>query len=157
ALEDPFTSHSRRSPRGRPGDAVLVDFALGVSVAEAPNPRAAAIHRYLLNEPVSRAIRDRRQFAARLIDETAGAQPGARVLSIGCGHARELEISAAAREGRLGAIVGVDEDRGALDVAARAYARLGFAARHAEPRAFLASQALKGFDLVYAVDALDSL
>src|SRR5262245_27772021 len=28
ALEDPFTSHSRRRPRGRQGDAVLVDHAL---------------------------------------------------------------------------------------------------------------------------------
>jgi SAM-dependent methyltransferase len=122
----------------------------GLAPAEVPSARADAIHRFLTSGPACRALRHRRQHFARLVDETAAERIGARVLSMGCGHARELEISAAAREGRLGAFVGFDADTEALATAERDYARLGFSAGDGTPSP-------RGFDLAYSSGLLDSL
>src|SRR5512135_1308601 len=158
AREDPFTGRAFRKPRGYAGDAVLMDDVYGVDRVEASSPRAAAIHRFTTNGPAARAVRHRRQLVASLVDEAAAERAGARVLSIGCGHVREAEISSAVREGRLGELVGVDHDREALAVAGRAYGRFGFRPEHGSLLAILSGEgALRGFDLVYATGLFDAL
>ena len=56
-------------------------------------------------------IRDR---LARFVDEAAKRRPGAEIVSVAAGHAREISDSEAFREGRLKRWICLDQDRESL-------------------------------------------
>lgn len=110
--QDPFSSHSYRKPRGYSGDADLLDFMYG---AADPPPGTTAIGREIFSytartAPAPVSVRERLDFAAQLIDKTADRIHMPRVLSVACGHLREVERSKAIQERRLGHLTGLDAD-----------------------------------------------
>ncbi len=118
--QDPLTWRCFSKPRGYAGDAVMLDYiyAAGDLCArdELVAPLGRSIHRHLAAEsPASRAVRFRRDYLARLIDDTAAEAGRPDVVSIAAGHARELERSEAFAERRLGSFLAFDQDAASLE------------------------------------------
>ena len=159
AHRDPFTLHAYSKPRGYPGDAELLDFIYGKPIGRtAQGQEGAEIMRFTLNSPAPRAVRFRREYLARLIDDTADRHAGARILSIAAGHLREVELSSAIARSLVGEIVAFDQDEESLKVIDRDYAHLPIRTVPGSVRHLLAGKAGMGyFHLVYAAGLFDYL
>lgn len=121
--EDPLTRRSFTKPRGYPGDAGLLDIIYerdwrGVC-EEDQTALGREIFRHTIECQAPAAVRYRRELLAGMIDELSDRHPGAAMLSVACGHLRELRLSTAMRQGRVRRFVGLDQDVDSLAVAAR--------------------------------------
>lgn len=110
--QDPFSSHSYRKPRGYSGDADLLDYMYG---AADPPPETTEIGREIFSytartAPAPISVRERLEFVSNLIDRTADQIHMPRVLSVACGHLREIDRSTAVQEKRLEFLTGLDAD-----------------------------------------------
>lgn len=158
---DPLTRRAYEKPRGYAGDAVLLDHVYGAWQEAAPTAVGNALNRVVLARPFARAIRFRRLQLAEAIDAAAAAGQGAcRVLSVSCGHLRELELSAAVRRGDLVEVTGLDHDTATL-LAAREVARRQRCplVTHVASISALIKRTLTlgGFDLAWTADLFDYL
>lgn len=156
---DPFTLRAYAKPQGYAGDAVLSDMAYfrrcGPGVLDSIGE---AVFRYTIDGALARALRNRRQRLAMLIDETVRERPAARVLALGAGHLREIELTRTLGEGFAGEIVAVDQDDDSLAVIEYDYAARGVRKLHVPLERLLAGEhRLRGFDLVYAAGLSDRL
>lgn len=111
--EDPLTLRTFAQPRGYAGDAELLDIIYRRDwrgVAEPPTERGQAIFDFTIGCRAPSAVRTRRELLARMIDEACGRTAAPHILSVACGHLRELALSAEFRAGRVGRFVGLDQD-----------------------------------------------
>jgi hypothetical protein len=115
-LNDPLTRRAFLRPRGYPGDANLLDLLYkhpaSSQEVEQSNDLGHSIYAVTSDMPGARAVRNRLAILARNID-AAAERGGRRVLSVACGHMRELELSRAARSGRI-EVIGMDHDPASL-------------------------------------------
>ncbi|MFN2317902.1 MAG: class I SAM-dependent methyltransferase [Gemmatimonadales bacterium] len=159
--QDPFTHRSFAKPRGYPGDANLIDmiyYDQGVADLGSPTPLGLKIFDSNKDSTAPAAVRERRDFAARLIDETCSAVNGGAILSVAGGHARELSLSAAVRQRAFGRMVVLDQDADSLEIVRREYASLGVETHAAKVTRLLAAPELRAsFDLVYSAGLYDYL
>ena len=172
--EDPFTRHSFDQPRGYAGDAALLDYIYydqsGVDLTRLTG-RGREIYRRNRDAPAPRAVRERRDHLAYLIDRTAIRRPGARILAVACGHLREGLLSHAlaasslasrSGEGRPDAelschIEALDQDPRSLEEVMRCFRR-GVTVRSDTIRSLLgAPVAGERHDLIYAAGLYDYL
>jgi SAM-dependent methyltransferase len=162
--EDPFIRRSLDKPRGYAGDAVLIDYIYeGLRGAEAARTSllGRAICAYTAGSSSSAvAVRERREWCAQWIDRAARQRPrgDARVLSVACGHLREMAASAAYRHGRLESIVALDHDPASLDeVRARTHPDV-VRPELASVRSILRGEWIaRDFDLIYSAGLYDYL
>jgi SAM-dependent methyltransferase len=108
--EDPYIKRARLKPCGHAGDAETIDY---VYRRRAPGPevtgRGRDIHGVTTSLPIASAMRVRLGVVAAAISATLAATPGAVVLSVACGHMRELhDLPAQALKGAT--IIGIDQD-----------------------------------------------
>ena len=159
AHQDPFTRHAYLRPRGYPGDAVLLDYIYRLrDLPMTATTEGAEIMRFTVNAPAPRAVRFRRHFLARLIDETAASHEKSRVLSIAAGHLREAELSSALANRQIGEFVALDQDAESLKVIDNDYGHLPIRTVRASVRHLLAGKTGMGmFHLVYAAGLYDYL
>lgn len=111
--EDPLTLRTFAQPRGYAGDAELLDIIYRrdwLGVAPMPTARGQAIFNFTIGCRAPSAVRLRRQLLASMIDEACGRTKAPHVLSVACGHLRELALSTEFRAGRVGRFVGLDQD-----------------------------------------------
>ena len=87
--------------------------------AEPPSALGETIFRHTIECQAPAAVRHRRELLAGQIDEMSDRRPGAAMLSVACGHLRELRLSAAMQQGRVRRFVGLDQDHASLAVVAR--------------------------------------
>jgi SAM-dependent methyltransferase len=159
----PLTRRSNQKPRGYAGDAELLDHIYGLGAAvSAPHPASLAgqIYFYTVNSPACRAVRRRREILAEEIDAIAQrtAPRKAEILSIACGHLREIELTAAAAAGSIGRFVALDQDDESLSVIDNAYAAFGVEATKGTVRNIISKKiAFENFDFVYAAGLFDYL
>ena len=89
--QDPWTRHCFLRPTGQPADATLLDFVYGL---ERDKQGCTELGKRLLHANTSSALceslRLRRLYAAGEIQRRVASGRPTRVLSFGCGHAREL-------------------------------------------------------------------
>jgi extracellular factor (EF) 3-hydroxypalmitic acid methyl ester biosynthesis protein len=157
--EDPFTLRCYAKPRGYPGDAVALDYVLNARPGGTPEARVAQVHQYMTQGAFARALRFRRDYFARMIDEAASShREPIRVFAAGAGHLRELGAARAGREGRIGRFVAFDNDPQNLDVVRRDHGAL------VEPRQGSLRQLVEGrhdfagaMDLVYCSGVMETL
>jgi hypothetical protein len=157
---DPFTYHAYSKPRGYPGDAELLDYMYDpIDPRSATDTLAAKIAGYTTNAAASRAVRNRRNLLARLIDTTAAqTQQRPRILSLACGHLREAGQSEALRAGKVGEFIAIDQDEASLEVVRRDYSALGVNAQWGSVKRILVRGLSEwGFDLIYASGLFDYL
>lgn len=159
--QDPFTFRAFSKPSGYAGDARMMDFIYGREEAWAPppaEPLGQRIFNYTTSAPASEGVRARRAFIASRIDRLAEKSRLPHILSIAAGHLREVNLSAAARRGRLGRYVALDADPQSLAEVTRCYGRHGVETVPSKFRGLLNNKLQIGqFDLVYSNGLFDYL
>ena len=113
--EDPYTRRALLKPRGFAGDAVMLDYLYDETPGTDVSPIGAEIFKATALTSSGQSVVERRELIASRISATVAAKPGARVLSMACGHARELELLDAKTRSQLGEFLAVDQDGHALE------------------------------------------
>ena len=161
-LDCPFTRHSATRPRGYPGDAQLIDFiyrhpAMGEAERQASDfGRSVLLHN--VDSPAPAAVRARRHLTATYMSDVVAQRPGAHVMSVACGHARELELLAPKVARSIGRFVAYDQDPASLSVAT-AYSAKGIPVEPVQGTILqlLKERTLTGFDLIFSAGLYDYL
>lgn len=160
--QDPLTYRSFVKPRGYPGDAVLLDWVYGDPSIAAELKSLTEGGRKIYDETFHRlsaqATRLRKNIIASTIDDTSKRVAHPRILSIACGHLRELNCSKAYLSGHVGQFMGLDQDPRSLELITKEknLARVEVVESNI---ADLLTQELKlgRFDLVYVAGLYDYL
>jgi extracellular factor (EF) 3-hydroxypalmitic acid methyl ester biosynthesis protein len=157
--EDPFSNRAVSRPRGYPGDAVLLDMAYRiVGPPEFTSNIGRMAFEATTNSPGSRSVRARKLCVAKFIDSVADEIDKARLVSVACGHLRELDCSKAFIEGKLNGFLGVDQDAESIAVVENIYGPRGVNARCATLKDFLQQKVDAGpFHGIYSVGLFDYL
>ncbi len=157
---DPFILRSYSKPRGYAGDGPTLDFILRArALAVRPKDRVAEIHHYMTQGPLARALRFRRDYIARVIDDAANRAPRPiRVLAAGAGHLRELDRQHAAANGKIARFVAFDPDDANLETIRRDYAALPVVTHHGSTRSLVEGKHFfEDMDIVYSAGLLETL
>jgi extracellular factor (EF) 3-hydroxypalmitic acid methyl ester biosynthesis protein len=158
-----FTRHSFSKPRGYAGDALLLDWIykdFRINLRPDLKSESAALYRYTNSRAPTTAVRWRKEHLANLIDDSGFLTPHARVLSIACGHLREVDSSLAVQQGLIAELEALDQDGESLEEVSRSYTSKGLPVTpvHASIRdVILGKQSLGGFDLMYSAGLFDYL
>jgi len=158
--EDPFTLRCYAKPRGYPGDSVALDFVLlARENATLPPARVAQVHHFTTQGPFARALRFRRDYFARMVEEAASsARRPLQVFAAGAGHLRELAGSKALRDGRIARLVAFDNDPQSLDHVRREFIAAPIEAMQGSLRQLVEGRhQLVRMDLVYTSGILETL
>lgn len=149
---DPLTL--RAFTRGA-ADGTLLDLAYRHPTAAAAiaalNPTARAIHDWVAGTNLAQAIRWRLVHLAKTID-AAALHRRPRVLAVGAGHLREVELSSAFSRNRLEHLVALDTDTSALSLVARDLKGTCAVPVHAKDLGSLGT-----FDLIYSGTTFEGL
>ncbi|MFR0690055.1 hypothetical protein ACLUTX_11705 [Enterobacterales bacterium AE_CKDN230030158-1A_HGKHYDSX7] len=146
----------REGPMGDgAGNAVLMDYLYGIDStlrSLLPDGPTEQLFRYASTAPASRALRSRRQLLARAIDRCCEQLNGqARILCVGCGHLREVELSRSLRHGHFLDFTAVDAQSLCLQTVEASYAALGIQTQQCTlDDLFYGRQDLCHFDLIYS-------
>ncbi len=160
--QDPLTERAFFKPRGYPGDAVLLDLFLG---AEGVQPYiddatelGQQIYRYTSSATAARALRRRKEILASFIDRVSDSTEPAYIMTLGCGHLREAEISSALKHRRVARFLAVDRDPDSLRVVREKFGPLGVETAESTVNELIEiAPQLGTFDLVYAAGPYDHL
>lgn len=158
--EDPFTLRCYAKPRGYPGDAVAIDYALRARGTSPPSQaRVAQVHHYMTQGAFARALRFRRDYFARMIDEAAAASRAPiSIFAAGAGHLRELGEARARREAKIARFIAFDNDPQNLDVVRKEYPGVPVEARQGSLRQLVEGRHDFGnMQLVYCSGILETL
>ncbi|MBI1396069.1 MAG: hypothetical protein GC151_08835 [Betaproteobacteria bacterium] len=120
---DPYTRWGLVKPRGYPGDATLMDFAYRHPSVERHVADASTLGRSIYEitqgAPQSRSARDRVDMMRKRLVEADSRGP-VHVVSLACGHARELE-NLDNEDIEFGSITFLDNDPLSLSIASTAH------------------------------------
>jgi O-methyltransferase involved in polyketide biosynthesis len=156
-MNDPYTAAAFAKTRGYAGDADTLDFVYRHRCAPSQTtPLGRRLFQITTDVPIACAVRARTRYLADLVAETLAASPAATIVSIACGHMRELdglELSAANRA----RVYGFDHDATTLVQLTRTYGA-AVAARPASVRQLLSRpEIVPTADLIYAAGLFDYL
>jgi SAM-dependent methyltransferase len=151
----PFPRRRERPMREGAGNAVLMDYLYGIDStlrSLLPDGPTEELFRYASSAAASRALRSRRQLLAREIDRCCNQLSGqARILCVGCGHLREVELSRSLRHGHFREFIAVDAQSLSLQTVEASYAALGVRAQQCSvDDLFYGRPDLTRFDLIYS-------
>ncbi len=165
----PMTERARNKPRGYAGDAVMMDLIYDSErvASEQLSGTTKTIFKTVTDFPTCASVEVRRRVIAGRIDALAQArrdagQPALRLLSLACGHARELDLAQALADGSLAQAVMCDQDGASLaQIQMRHAANPAVQTRPLTVRQFIANaretRDLQQFDLVYSAGLYDYL
>jgi SAM-dependent methyltransferase len=163
---DPFTKRIFSKPRGYAGDATTIDFIYAREFPESldciPELKETCsigkeVYNYTSEAPESRAVRERKKILEDYLQKTVADKTAPKILSVACGHLREL---AAIRPHIADcSITAVDNDLLSLEVVNREYAHLGVKAACVSVKDIIKGQVtgLDDFDFIYAAGLYDYL
>lgn len=159
----PVTRRSNEKPRGYPGDAPLLDLIYGLGenlMTPHPATIAGQIHFYVAHSTACRAVRWRREIIA---GEIAGAAArdagGAAILSVACGHLREIELLSAGTLDGVNAFYALDQDADSLAEVDRRYGSVrGLKTVNGSVKSILRKRTrFEDLDFVYSAGLFDYL
>lgn len=158
---DPFTRRSFTKPRGYPGDAPLLDLIyhdIGFADLAGTDDLGTKIFSFTANAPTAAAVRERRDYVARAIDEVCEERSNASIMSVACGHLREATVAKAVRSHSFGRFMAIDQDAHSIAEVQRCYGDFGIEAAPVRLRTLFADELPShGFDLIYAAGLYDYL
>lgn len=160
--QDPLTERAYFKPRGYPGDAVLMDLFYGAEgttrYVDDATPLGQQIYRYTSGAPAARALRRRKEILATMIDRVSGPGRSSHIMTLGCGHLREAEMSEAVKERRVHRFLAVDRDPESLRVVREKFGPIGVETAESTVNELIeTADQLGRFDLVYAAGPYDHL
>jgi SAM-dependent methyltransferase len=159
-LQDPYTARAFAKPRGYAGDAVMLDYLYGTHEVDPATltPVGHAVWTATTGAASAEAVRDRRRRLAATVDAVATRCAGAEILSVAAGHAREIELSQAFREGRVSRWRCLDQDTESLEAITRRHPHDARVEAIRCPVRNLLREGVSGSaDLVYTAGLLDYL
>ena len=159
AQQDPFTYRAFAKPRGYPGDAGILDLIYGaVPLPLGTTDLGRQIYDYTRGAPACRSVRARRDLLAKEVDALADAVDRPHILSVACGHLREVQRCTAAGAGLLGGFYALDQDEESLALIDREHAALGVTTLRESVRGLVTGKvSLPPLDLAYAAGLYDYL
>ncbi len=161
AMQEPVTQRAYSKPRGYAGDAVTMDLLYHQPGTDHVQDDIAPHHRLsrlLLSQAPAVGVRERRLSMGRALSRLADTSSGAEVLSVACGHMREVRMTQRGCGGNLGRVVGLDQDGKSLREVRRSLCDLPVDTVEKPVRELLRGQASLGtFDLVYSMGLFDYL
>lgn len=156
--QDPLTARAFAMSRGYQGDAELLDIIYSGRWQGDVSPLGASIFDYTIRCQAPSAVRERRRFLAAQIDRCCEETPGAAILSVACGHLRELEVSRAAERRAFGRFAALDRDPATLAYVEQTWGPRGVDARAVSVEMFMSDERpAEHFDLIYAAGLYDYL
>ena len=160
--QDPLTLRTLQKPRGYAGDAVMMDMIYYPDArchVETSNSIGMQIYSCMsVTNTAFNAVRQRRKYAAELIDRTAARKDRPSIMVVAAGHLREAELSESLRAGRIDRFVALDQDECSLEEMDRCYGLLGIEPVRSSIRPFLSGRDKFGkFDLIYSIGLYDYL
>jgi len=157
----PFVARAQDWPRGYEGDFETIEYICdAVNRADVRDPVARCIEEYALASDITRQHRNKLELQAEMMLRCCRSKKGARILSVGCGGARDIRMIAELLRDCDVEFVLCDSDADALELA-RAELR-PVAAKCAfvhgrVPRVLNRLKALGTFDLMVAGGLFDYL
>ena len=160
--QDPLTERAFFKPRGYPGDPVLIDLFYGQDGAKGRVEDATAlgqeIYKYTSAAPAARALKRRKELLATMIDRVTSDSKARHIMTLGCGHLREAEMSTAVKERRVERFLAVDRDLDSLSVVREKFGPLGVETATSSVNELIdGADTLGKFDMVYAAGPYDHL
>lgn len=160
--QDPLTRRAAQQPRGYQGDAELIDLIYtknpaSIGVTE-PTELGGTIFEHLIECGAPAAVRHRRQFLAGRIGETASLKGPLEVLSVACGHMREIGDVLHSEPRHLGRVVGLDQDAQSLAIVAAELGTFGIKTVEGSAAHVLVGPLTdERFDFIYSAGLFDYL
>ena len=157
-LEDPYIAAAYHKPRGYAGDAHTIDFVY----KQRPIPAAVTalgldLHAVSTGVPIAQAVRARCDHIARRINQCLAANARPTIVSVACGHMRELHAVASERLSDA-SIFAVDQDPESLAALPRLHPEAGITHLAINVRRLIAGGvAPPEADLIYAAGLYDYL
>lgn len=111
--QDPITNRSFNKPSGYAGDARLLDLIYGLDPTNQlakTSPLGKELHQWLIQEQAALATQERLRIVGERISRGAATRSDFSVLSIACGHLREVQYVAEP----IRRFVGLDQDNTSL-------------------------------------------
>ena len=160
--QDPLTERAFFKPRGYPGDAVLLDLFYGGEGTQPYVDEATDLGReiygYTSGCPAARALRRRKEILATMIDRVCDSTSSSHILTLGCGHLREAEMSLGAQAAQGGPFPGRGPRQGQPEGGAGAFrAPRGRDRREHVNELIDDVDQIGKFDFVYAAGPYDHL
>ncbi len=156
--KDPLTFRCFQKPRGYSGDAELMDFIYekNMPVLENADEMKKLMFDWTINCSAPNAVRQRRNRIAKEIDYTSSVKANSKVLSVACGHFREIELTSASKECRFFLL---DQDRESLSTAVNEHgSQFDLTPINMSIEEYVNGKPLYGkFDLIYSAGLFDYL
>jgi extracellular factor (EF) 3-hydroxypalmitic acid methyl ester biosynthesis protein len=111
--EDPLSHRAFSQPRGYQGDAELLDMIYSESyngLCTDPSPLGREIFAYTIRCQAPEAVRRRKDLLATRLEMVCAENPRADILSVACGHLREVRDAKCMWARCGGRMVGLDQD-----------------------------------------------
>lgn len=159
----PVTRRSFEKRRGYPGDAPLLDLIYGIGEDLAtPHPATipGQVHFFVVHSMACRAVRRRREIiASEIARSVAMTQRGAAVLSVACGHLREIELLRPADIAGIDTFYALDQDALSLSEIDRKYSSIrGLKTVEGSVKSILRRRSVfEDVDFVYSAGLFDYL
>lgn len=157
-LADPYSRRAFDKPRGYAGDAVMLDYIYRPQDA-GTGDAGRAVHHGTTQLATAQSVLWRREYLADLILRTMANKPHVSMLSVACGHMRELDLVRDKTKRRDLAVTALDQDAASIDECLKSYGS-DFAIW---PVAKSLTHIIKGgfgeqtFDLIYSAGLFDYL
>src|SRR4051794_12795302 len=163
-LQDPFIRRAFEKPRGYAGDAVMMDFIYALDGIVPPpfEDKELEIGKKLYYEfnrlsLACNAVRERRRILSKKIDQTSERVSNPYILSVACGHLREVLDSLAVKNKAIGKYVIIDQDKESLSVATELIKDFGEFIPASVLDIIRGKIPISGFDFVYTAGLYDYL
>lgn len=157
----PFVARAQDWPRGYQGDFETIEYLCdGHNLANVEDAVGYCIEEYTLNSKITQQHRNKVHLQADVILESCQSKKAARVLSLGCGGARDLRIVGSLLKKSDAEFVLCDSDSDALEFARSQLGLLADRCRFVHgkvPRVVNRLKSLGKFDLVVAGGLFDYL
>lgn len=160
--QDPLTRRAFTKPRGYQGDAGLLDIIYRKRYADlngdAVSQVGGAIFDYTIDCQAPAAVRERKDYLMARIDQAATDVDRPHVLSVACGHLRELQACDALRQQRIGRFIGLDQDPLSLQLIQNELGTHGIETIEGSIKLLLGGALTRErFDFIYAAGLYDYL
>lgn len=156
---EPVTTRSFIKPRGYAGDAIVLDYIYAIPPEDRlTDDLTKRLHACFLNSSGCNSVRNRLGIVASRIDDVAQSVEQPHILSVACGHARELDRLSAVRNGNAAKFVALDQDAVSLAVVKECYDAPNVEILNCSIRQLIARTVeLPRFHFVYALGLYDYL
>jgi len=156
--QDPYTADAFHKPRGYAGDAHTIDVVYRHRPLPAGvSPLTVELHAVTTGVPIAEAVRARCAHVAERLAVRVAEKPDAVVVSVACGHMRELH-QIAADSLHAATIVAVDQDPLTLAALPRLHPAVSITAVRAAIRQLIVGgSTIPEADFVYASGLYDYL